>query len=152
MIHLTKLENIPGPKISQVHSIVVDQSSGYYLSDEVDHRILKITSDGRCTLCFGKHGYDEFGFWYPRGLLIKNERLYVCDSWNNRIQVFDLEGHFVKSLGKFGSGAEEFNEPVDIKSDEKDNIWVADRNNHRLKKYNSDFKMIECIGTRGSFR
>ena len=57
----------------------------------------------------------------------------VCDTFNHRIQVFDLSGKFVAKFGTKGSGMGEFNRPVSaaVLSDGK--IVVSDNNNSRIQ-------------------
>jgi len=45
--------------------------------------------------------------------------VYVADSKNNRIQQFDINGSFVKEIGKLGNKPGEFNLPTTIEMDSK---------------------------------
>ena len=38
----------------------------------------------------------------------------MADAWNNRIQVFDLEGHFVRTFGKKGTASETVQWPLGL--------------------------------------
>jgi hypothetical protein len=38
----------------------------------------------------GKHGRGPGEFHYPSRAVVLGERAYVCDSWNHRVQVFEL--------------------------------------------------------------
>ena len=69
-------------------------------------------------------------------------RVYVCDRGNHRIQVFDLRGRFLANFGGFGAGEEMFDEPVDIWAKSTINIFVADMNNQRVKRYNKDMTIL----------
>ena len=42
-------------------------------------------------------------FTYPRGVVQAGAELFVADAGNNRIQVFDLKGHFVRTFGNKGT-------------------------------------------------
>ena len=58
---------------------------------------------------FGKEGNKEGEFSRPRYLSVnKDGHLMVCDSGNDRIQVFELNGTFVTMFGRKGSGRGEF--------------------------------------------
>lgn len=69
-------------------------------------------------------------------------KVYICDSGNHRIQVFDLRGRFLANFGGFGSGEEMFDQPVDIWARSTINIFVADMNNQRVKRYNKDMTFL----------
>ena len=34
----------------------------------------------------------------------ESEEIIVADTWNHRLQVFDLEGNFIRHIGKRGTG------------------------------------------------
>ena len=50
------------------------------------------------------NGPGEFN--RPEGLCVdKQDRLYVADSCNHRIQIFDPQGKFLRTYGKAGRGS-----------------------------------------------
>ena len=54
--------------------------------------------------------------------------IYVLDSGNNRIQVFDNMGKYLRTIGKEGQGPGELNSPVCLQIDEETgHIYVTDR-------------------------
>jgi len=56
---------------------------------------------GRYRYQFGKKWGGDGEFRRPRGLTVnKSGHLLFCDSWNNTIQIFQLNGNF---LGKYGT-------------------------------------------------
>ena len=80
---------------------------------------------------FGKEGNEQGEFNYPRYLSVnKDRRLMVCDSWNHRIQVFELNGKFVTKVGKKGTETGEFNLPS---STANLRIVVSDLCNDRIQ-------------------
>ncbi len=71
--------------------------------------------------------------------------IYVVDSGNCRVQKFDKNGRYIKTIGRKGQGPGEFEFPVSIFIDTKDNIYVKDgREIERFDK-NGDFvERIPC--------
>jgi phage tail-like protein len=105
--------------------------------------------------CMGGLGRKPRYFNEPHGLAIsKTGDLYVADTNNHRIQVFGLANLGLKAIwGKRGgiSGTKpgEFNQPWDVMVDEDGNVWIADRNNHRLQKFDRhQRKFIVIDGTK----
>jgi hypothetical protein len=84
------------------------------------------------------HGEDQnYFFNSPNHLEIAGECIYVLDTNNHRLQVFDLNGNFLKSIGAPGRGPGEFNNPEGIFIDNKSNtIYLADTRNLRLQVLN----------------
>ena len=62
---------------------------------------------------FGKKGEGDGEFNKPCCLSVnKAGHLMVCDTWNYRFQVFELNGMFVVRFGTKGIGIGEFCSPV----------------------------------------
>ena len=106
---------------------------------------------------FGRRGTPRKGkkskeviFQYPKAITIDSQdRVYVIDSGNNRIQVFDEDGKFVKALGTGGSLSGRFDHPVDLAKDENDYLYVADRGNHRVQIFDPTGKFLLAFGSSG---
>jgi hypothetical protein len=71
----------------------------------------------------------------PRGVAINERYLYVADSGNNRIQVYDTLAQRWWSMGSAGTGAGQFNQPYGIDLDSAGNLWVADAGNDRIQRW-----------------
>jgi len=94
---------------------------------------------------FGGTGSGPSLFKNPSAVDIGEDgRVYICDRGNNRIQVFDLRGTFLKDFGGFGAGEDRFDEPVDIWARSTINIFVADYNNQRIQRYNKNLIYISA--------
>jgi len=72
-------------------------------------------------------------------------KLYVVDSGNNRIQIFDFSGNLIKSVGGFGFGNDQFNLPKDIWTRTIINIYISDFNNQRLVRYDRYMNYISAF-------
>ncbi|MEM9000155.1 MAG: hypothetical protein AAGB24_07805 [Bacteroidota bacterium] len=56
--------------------------------------------DGHTIISFGKEGKKTGEFYYPTDVQITDSLIWVADAYNNRIQVFDKAGKFVKMIGQ----------------------------------------------------
>jgi phage tail-like protein len=79
----------------------------------------------------------------PRGLLIPSNRrvLFVVDSGNHRIQIFDLNNFQLLeiwggSAATPGSQPGQFNTPWTLAGDSTGNVYVVDYGNQRVQKFN----------------
>ena len=57
----------------------------------------------------------------------KDGNVYVTDTMNNRVEIFDADGKFISTFGKNGDGPGYFARPKGIAVDSDGHIWVADR-------------------------
>lgn len=81
-------------------------------------------------------------FFGPRSIVGSQGRLYVSDTGNHKIQVFDMGGKFLMEWGKFGTSNGMFREPVGITADPQGNIYVADSDNLRIQKFDGNGKFL----------
>jgi hypothetical protein len=92
---------------------------------------------------WGGKGTNIGQFDLPSGIVADSAgNVFVADSGNNRIQVFDNNGKFLSAWGKHGSGNGEFNAPAKITIDNSGNIFVADRDNNRIQKLDSSGQFL----------
>jgi len=128
--------------------LAMDSAGTLYFSDPAGNcirRILGCDSSVVPVPCMGgSHG--STGFRSPRGLLVSAARssLFVADSGNHRIQIFDLDSfQLVGIWGREnapgaplpGSLPGEFNTPWCLAGDSSGSIYVVDYGNQRVQKF-----------------
>jgi DNA-binding beta-propeller fold protein YncE len=75
--------------------------------------------------------------------------LYVCDTLNDRIEVFDADGTFIRAFGKAGDGPGYFARPKGIAIDSDGHIWVADGVQDRVQVFNQQDQLLITFGGHG---
>jgi hypothetical protein len=61
--------------------------------DTLFDNVQLFTWEGAFLLTLGRRGTDQGEFWLPSGIFIDDDdRLYVCDTFNHRVQVFQVVG------------------------------------------------------------
>lgn len=89
-------------------------------------------------------------FYNPTEVAIGPDSLiYVTDRYNHQVQVFDLDGNFIRKWGSYGTQAGFFNEPTSIFVDANGLVYVCDYNN-RIQVFNNTGKLIRAIGEYGT--
>ena len=61
--------------------------------------------------------------------------IYVLEQENNRIQVFDNQGRFLRKWGTEGDGDGQFDTPEGLAMDAKGNVYVTDTSNNRIQVF-----------------
>jgi len=79
--------------------------------------------------------------------LDKDGNVYVTDTLNNRVEIFDADGNFISLFGKHGDGPGYFARPKGIAVDGDGHIWVADEMTDRLQVFNKDGQLLTYIGS-----
>ena len=95
---------------------------------------------GELTLDFvsawGSQGTGPGEFNEPRDIAVDGEgRLYVADTGNRRVQVFDSEGQFIAS---WKGGEEEFVEPLALVVDSRGDLYVLDSDGDWIYRFAAD--------------
>ena len=75
--------------------------------------------------------------------------LYIADRFNHQVQVFDLEGNFIRKWGAYGTQAGSFNEPTGIYVSTNGLVYVCDYN-HRIQIFDNAGKLIRTFGEYGT--
>ena len=103
------------------------------------------------VLCFGEEGSCDGMFKYPKGMAVTDkDEILVADCENDRVQVFDSNGTFLRSFGHRGKNAGEFNRPFGIATDKDRKIFVADQDNHRVQIFSWEGRHLGSFGGKGS--
>ena len=97
-----------------------------YVAEYEGHRIHKLTTGGDILHTFGEQGQDIGQFESPSDLQVSpDNKLYVADSYNNRIQVFHSDCSFSHAIDGNISGDGSFSQPEGIAFDLSGNVHVA---------------------------
>ena len=74
--------------------------------------------------------------------------VYVTDTWNHRVQIFDHKGKFVRAFGSHGLSPGQFIRPKGIAVDSEGHIYVADAEFNNFQVFSSDGKVLLAVGAR----
>ena len=75
-------------------------------------------------------GSGDGQFNNPRDITANSTHLFVSDSLNHRVQIFDIDGNHVKTFGSSGDGNGKFNQPRGSAANST-HIFIVDLFNHR---------------------
>jgi sugar lactone lactonase YvrE len=117
----------------------------------VGHQVFKYSPDGKLLLTLGTAGGGrDAGYFYqpndvqvaPNGDIFVSEGHSSAPGSNARILKFDRTGKFIKSIGKFGSGPGEFDQPHALAMDSQGRLFIGDRSNNRIQILDQDGAFI----------
>ena len=112
-----------------------------FIADAINNWVQVFTSEGRFLRKFGssdgKRGRSNGKFSYPCGIAVGPacDEVYVIDVLNHRVQVFTLEGIFLRTWGQFGESEAYFNFPRCVAVGKNNLLYISDYHNHRVQVF-----------------
>ena len=84
----------------QVTDVAWDSSGNAYISDGyINSRVAKVDKKGNWVTSWGEPGSEPGQFMTPHSIAVDAEdRIYVADRGNRRIQIFDVKGKFLRQI------------------------------------------------------
>ena len=76
--------------------------------------------------------------------------MYVADRNNHRIQVFTVDGVYLRQFGKKGEGEGELKQPVGIAIGSGNEVYVREWENNCISIFYTDGEFIKSFGRQGN--
>jgi len=125
--------------------IAVAPNGNIYVTDGYgNRRVVCLNSKGEYLFEWGKEGGRPGEFLNPHDIVIVDEKVYVADRDNNRMQIFTMDG---KYLGQWNQDGKLFGIWY---SDNKMYMSIQAPQSHYIMITDMDGKLIEKFGQQGS--
>jgi sugar lactone lactonase YvrE len=144
------------------HDVAVDSAGTVYVADLYNALIRQITPEGVVSTLAGSGSYGyaegtstEAQFYSPAGVAVDSAgTVYVGDSYNDRIRQITPEG-MVSTLAGSGSYGytdgtgltAKFKNPEGVAVDSAGNVYVADTQNHCIRRITSEGVVTTLAGS-----
>ena len=89
--------------------------------------------------------FDKAASFY----IAANGFIYITDTDEDEIMMMDSSGNVIKTYGGYGWDENSFDDPFDVFADPL-TVYIADKNNHRIKKFDKNLNFISSLYTRES--
>ncbi len=128
-----------------------------YIADTWNHTVVVVDNNGTVVRQLGQRGnladitdggmvLEQPGLFFgPRAVAVTNERIFVTDTGNERVQVFSKDGTFLTAFGGFGSEPGKLLEPTGIVIGPDGHVWVADSGNARIQVFTIEGQFLREI-------
>jgi streptogramin lyase len=148
------------------HGSCLTADGHIYLTDDYRHVVYKFSKEGDLMMTIGnkdqpsdtgyRSGLDIFErissikqaagpFNRPTGVALSSTGdIFVTDGYGNaRVHRFSPDGKLLLSWGEPGPGKGQFRLPHNIWIDKEDKIWISDRENSRIQKFDTEGKFLD---------
>ena len=127
--------------------LTVDQDDQIYVSCE--NSLFKFNTEGNLIKVVGQHGTQPGEFSDLCLIRAINDKVYVCDCGNHRVQILNTNLEYMNTFGCYGDGDSQFNRPTDIAQDRAGNLYVTDSRNHRVQVFDSKRQFLDTFCKKG---
>jgi sugar lactone lactonase YvrE len=142
--------------------LAVDTVGNLYVADRLNHRIRKITPDGTVSTLAGSglsgfaDGSDDLArFYFPQGVVVFENNVYVADTGNHRIRRIDkttgavttLAGKATAGFVDGAGGTAQFHSPRAVAVNAAGQLVVADTGNHCIRLLTVGNSVVTLAGS-----
>lgn len=113
-----------------VHDVAIDAKGRIYVADRENRRIQVFDGDGKFL-----DKWTDVGSPWGLAYASKENALYMCDGYNNRIVKLNTEGQVLGVLGSYGKAPGLLDFAHNIAVDSTGAIYVAEIKNWRVQKF-----------------
>ena len=105
---------------------------------------------GKLVQIIGQVGTQPGEFNAPTHISFVNGHLYVTDTFNARVQIFDSTGKFLRSMGSRGLYLGNLVRPKGVTADSQGNVYIIESFHDYLLVYDQNARFLLPIGGTGS--
>ena len=135
-------------RLNYPNSVAVSKDGIIAVSDwGSSDQVKKYSLQGKLLSVFGNNrGNNNGQFYHPRGLVFSsNKMLYVVDTGNTRVQVFQQDDKFAFTFGSYGSNPGQFQFPLRIAIDTDNKVLVSDFDGNHISLFSHTGSFISRI-------
>lgn len=113
-----------------VHDVAVDAKGRVYVADRENRRVQVFDADGKFITKWTDAG-SPWGLYYAA----RENAIYMCDGYNNRIVKLNTEGQVLGVLSSYGKAQGRLDFAHNLAVDSRGDIYVAEIKNWRVQKF-----------------
>ena len=136
-------------KFNRPRGVTIMDSNYLLVTD--DDGLKQCTQEGKHFIPIGKQGAGPLEFSFPCGVAVNRDgKIYVCDTFNCRIQILNPDLSFHQYLGNDHNPPGRLNQPYDIAFNSSGRIFIADYGDDSIKMFSPTGEFIGQITTKAN--
>ena len=143
-----KVPVITSERCNSPDGATVDKDDHIYVSS--GNSLFKFSKEGNPIKVVGRHGTQP-GEFSDLGLIKAiNDKVYVCDRGNHRVQILNTNLEYMNTFGCYGDKKGQFNRPTGIAQDIAGNLYVTDSRNHCVQVFDGKGQFLHTFCEKGA--
>jgi DNA-binding beta-propeller fold protein YncE len=130
-------------------AVALDNSGNVYIADTANHVIRVYDKNAKETKKIGHPGNDKGGLAYPNALWIADKKIFVSDTNNARIQIFDLQGNVLQTIDAQKTTTGQLTMPRGLVVAPNGQILVVDVFMHMIRAFDQQGNELWTLGRQG---
>ena len=129
-----------------------DNANRLLIADSQGHKIFVSNLDQLSQgTSFGAKGDGDSQFYFPNSVAVdKAGRIYVSDTMNFCVKIFDSNFKFIRRIGEHGTGFGMFDRAKGIAVDSEGHIYVVDATFSNFQIFDANGKLLLFVGDFGT--
>ena len=123
-----------------------------FVVERSNHRIQVFDLNGTFLRKWGNHGSGEGQLYHPEMITLDMNssdvhEVYIADRYHHKIQVFDTNGTFKRSIGGHGNQDHQLNEATGVAIGPDNLLYISSKNNHKVKVFETNGTFVRSFST-----
>lgn len=133
-----------GPPFNRPTGVALSSSGEIYVTDGYGNaRVHKFSPEGALLFSWGEPGYAPGQFILPHSVWVdKENRVWIVDRENSRIQIFNAQGEFLNQWTDLGR-------PTDVCIDDEEVVYISELSPPRVSIFTINGKLLARWGNEG---
>ena len=135
---------------NRTHGLYIAHDDSVLVVDDGPHTIQKFSPQGQKLMEIGERDHpapkwsgQPFNRPTSASIMPSNGDVYISDGYGNaRIHVYSAQGEYKFSWGESGIDAGQFIRPHNIAIDSNDQVYVVDREAHRIQVFDAEGNFV----------
>jgi DNA-binding beta-propeller fold protein YncE len=141
-------------RLKRPTAIAASSGGDFWVTDSGEKRVVEISPAGKCLNHFGaagEGGNGKFAGVGPEAIAIDyHGNIWVADTYYGRLEKFNENGIFIRSVSTKGPGAEQLRQPDGIAIGPGGDVFVTDWEDNKVAEWNEGGKFIRQFGSQGN--
>ena len=134
-------------QLNKPQGVCVSEEGQIFVAEKGNNRVQVFTPDGHHSYMFGEKSGNN-AMIEPNGIWVTNHFVFVTLTSLHTIQMYTLQGGFIREKSKEGKEKGKFKSPIGITGDNlRGKLYICDTGNNRIQIFDMNLHFIRVMKT-----
>lgn len=121
-----------------------------FVVERSNHRIQVFDLNGTFLRKWGNYGSGEGQLYHPEMITLDMNgsdvyEVYIADRYHHKIQIFDTNGTFKRSIGSYGNQDHQLDEATGVAIGPDNLLYISSKNHHKIKVFETNGTFVRSF-------